>query len=117
MSSSDIIDISQWRSVPNPYTKRAGFSRRFAYAKRRLEAFGRDCFKRPYSRGFDNCFEMFDGEAIVWALMHHAINGNVDLMMGIRNMGKDVWPRWSAVYNAHKKAWPEWQPRLPLPPP
>ena len=118
MSDADSIDISQWRSVPNPYPKRPGFARRVAYAKRRLRADGRDCMRRPYSRGFDTCFEMFDGEAVVWALMHTAMNGDVALMMGIKAMGPEVWPQWSAVYWA-PGGWSTWQPQLPLddPPP
>jgi hypothetical protein len=42
--------------------------------------------------------EMFDGDAVVWALMHEAIGGDVLLERGIRNMGKAVWPQWLEVY-------------------
>jgi hypothetical protein len=41
---------------------------------------------------------MFDSHAVVWALMHDAIGGDELLEQGIRNMGKDVWPQWLAVY-------------------
>ena len=77
-------------TTKNPYPRRQGFALRVANAKRALRRLGRDCFADIYTRGFDNCFEMFDGDAVVWALMHEAVNGDDVLERGIRNMGKDV---------------------------
>ena len=57
----------------NPYLKQKGFGFRYLRAKSALERFGRDYLKRPYCRSFDNCFEMNDGDAVVWALMNTAI--------------------------------------------
>ena len=81
----------------NPYETRPGFSRRVRTAKQRLEAFGSDG-KRPHSRSFENCFEMCDGEAVCWELMHAALAGNADFKAGIEAMGAAVWPHWLRVY-------------------
>jgi hypothetical protein len=63
-------------------------------------------------RGFDNCFEMFDGDAVVWALMHEAAEGRDDaLKRGIRNMGASVWPQWLEVYEQRGKHAPATQPQ------
>lgn len=84
-----------------PYEKRPGYAARLARAKRMIETFGRDNALAPWrertSRSFDNCFEMFDGEAIVWGLMQEAQTNEI-LAEGIRRMGKNVWPEWMAVY-------------------
>jgi len=58
----------------NPYPTQPGFGLRVANAKRALKKLARDPWNRApvASRGFDNCFENFDGEAVVWALMHAA---------------------------------------------
>ena len=86
----------------NPYPKREGFGFRYLRAKTAWEKFGRDWQARPYCRSFDNCFEMFDGSAIVWALMHTAIRdaarGDDHLKRGIENMGANVWQDWLKVY-------------------
>ena len=96
----------------NPYPKHHGFGFRYLRAKTALETFGRDRQARPYSRSFDNCFEMYDGTAVVWALMHTAIRnaarGDSFLKRGIENMGANVWRDWLAVYAGAD------QPELPL---
>ena len=61
----------------NPYPRRQGFSLRVANAKRALRRLGRDCLADIYTRGFDNCFEMFDGDAVVWALMREAVTATI----------------------------------------
>ena len=65
-------------TTKNPYPRRQGFALRVANAKRALRRLGRDCLADIYTRGFDNCFEMFDGDAVVWALMREAMNGDDD---------------------------------------
>jgi hypothetical protein len=75
----------------NPYQRRAGFGLRVTRAKVALRRLGADCLAPIYTRGFDDCFEMYDGDAVVWALMHEAIGGDVLLERGICNMGKAVW--------------------------
>jgi len=85
--------------MKNPYLTNKGFGLRCLRAQIALEKFGRDQLKRPYTRSFDNCFEMGDGNAVVWSLMHEATNGNDDLKRGIENMGKNVWPHWLDVYH------------------
>ena len=94
-------------TTKNPYPRRQGLGLRVANAKRALRRLGRDCLADIYTRGFDNCFEMFDGDAVVWALMREAINGDDVLERGIRNMGKEVWPRWLAVYEQRDDYAPE----------
>ena len=86
----------------NPYPKRDGFGFRYLRAKAALEKFGRNCMATPYSRSFDTCFEMDDGDALVWALMHAAIRnmlqGDTDLERGIHNMGDGMWAFWLTTY-------------------
>lgn len=86
----------------NPYPKHDGFGFRYLRAKAALEKFGRDSFAQPYCRSFDTCFEMCDGDAVVWALMDRAIRnaaaGDPALAQGIRNLGARVWPQWLRVY-------------------
>jgi len=83
----------------NPYPTQPGFGLRVKHAKAVLEIYGQDEFSKPYSRTFENCFEMFDGDAVVWSLMHDAIaRNNGDLAEGIKRMGKNVWPHWLEVY-------------------
>jgi hypothetical protein len=84
----------------NPYPTRKGFGLRVANARRALRRLGEGCLANVYTRGFDACFEMFDGDAVVWALMHAALSGDLVLERGIRNMGDQVWPQWLAVYHA-----------------
>ena len=87
----------------NPYPKQEGFGFRYLRAKTALERFGRNCMAEPYCRSFDTCFEMFDGRAVVWALMHTAIRntarGDDFLKRGIENMGATVWQDWLKVYD------------------
>jgi hypothetical protein len=94
----------------NPYSKQPGFGFRFLRAKTALEKFGRDCLARPYCRSFDNCFEMNDGRAVVWALMNAAIKaeaaGDPSLAQGIRNMGRAVWPEWLSIYEESNSSQP-----------
>jgi len=90
-------------NATNPYERRHGFGLRVACATKALRRLGEDCLANIYTRGFDNCFEMFDGDAVVWALMHAAIGGDVRLERGIRNMGKDVWPHWLEIYEQRGK--------------
>ena len=86
----------------NPYEKQPGFARRVLRAKKAYEAYGRDynekAHTRLHSREIDNCFEMCDGRAVVWALMAEAIGGNADLAEGIKRTGAAVWPHWLRVY-------------------
>jgi hypothetical protein len=65
-----------------------------------------------YTRGFDNCFEMFDGTTVVRALMHEAVSGDVLLERGIGNMGKAVWPHWLEVYEQARQVCAGYQPAV-----
>ena len=94
----------------NPYPRKPGFGIRYRRAKLAYEIYGRDYSRKPYSRAIDNCFEMDDGDAVVWALMKDAIaGGNIDLAEGIQRTGKDVWPHWLEVYEQRGKYAPRQQ--------
>ena len=94
----------------NPYPTKPGFGLRYQRAKAALEIYGQDEFCPPYSRSFDNCFEMYDGKAVIWALMHNAVHDkNEDLAEGIRRTGKDVWPNWMEIYERRGNHAPEQQ--------
>ena len=80
----------------NPYQMLEGFGRRVACARKALLRLSADPLARIFTRSFDNCFEMHDGSAVVWALMHEALAGNDDLKQGIERTGS--WPHWLEVY-------------------
>lgn len=84
----------------NPYVTLPGFGLRVANAKRALKRLGSDCTANIFTRGFDNCFEMYDGEAVVWALMDAALNGDDLLAEGIRVAGERMWADWLKLYRA-----------------
>jgi hypothetical protein len=67
-----------------PYEKRPEYAARLARAKRMLETFGRDYALAPWrertSRSFDNCFEMYDGSAVVWGLMQNAQSNRAQIL-------------------------------------
>jgi hypothetical protein len=77
----------------NPYCTHPGFPSRVTHAERclKLLAEGRDrrtssatgeTYSVASDRKFDNCFEMYDGDAVVWELMRRAKFDPV-LMRGI----------------------------------
>lgn len=70
----------------NPYITRPGFASG-SRTQRALSRLGVDCTANIFTRGFDNCFEMYDGDAVVWALMHAALNGDDILAAGIKTAG------------------------------
>lgn len=77
--------------MKNPYPKRPGFGLRVHRAEKAIRRYGNDVNFDPYTRAFDNCFEMDDGDAVVFALMHKAYSeANQDLppslTMGLRRM-------------------------------
>ena len=75
----------------NPYPTNPGFGLRVHYAEQAIRKLATDPYADIYNRAFDNCFEMNDGDAVVWALMDKAIRepdqyGNSHLSEGIRRM-------------------------------
>lgn len=75
----------------NPYQKHKGFGLRVHRAESMLRRYGHDFDYDLHTRGFDNCFEMFDGDAVVFALMHKAYaepdkHGQTLLTNGIQRM-------------------------------
>jgi hypothetical protein len=90
--------------MANPYPTKPGFGLRVARATRILKRYGMGWSQDEcgiYSRAFDNCFENFDGDAVVWALMEKAARDE-DIAKGIRLMGAAVWPQWLEVYRRHE---------------
>jgi len=94
----------------NPYPKQIGFGLRLHRAATAIKKLGNDPWAEIYTRGFDNCFEMGDGDAVVFGLMHKAYAepdqyGRSDLTDGIRTMFSrnlnvnGFPPRWEAIAN------------------
>lgn len=101
----------------NPYPMRPGFGLRVHRAELALRRLGINPSLDIYRRSLDDCFEMGDGDAVVFALMHKAYTepdskGRSDLSQGIkrafrRELSMDGFPvRWEQV------AWPQFQPTL-----
>jgi hypothetical protein len=87
--------------MSNPYPRLTGFSNRVAYAERKLRELGRDPYCDIFSRKFDDCFEMGDGDAVVFALMTKATR-NPLLLQGIQRLdGGEVPQRWQEVFQGH----------------
>jgi len=87
----------------NPYLTKPGFGLRVARATRILKRYGLGWSEEECgvnSRPMDNCFEMNDGDAVVWALMDKAMR-DPDIESGIRRTGAAVWPQWLEVYRRH----------------
>ena len=93
----------------NPYPRKKGFGLRVYRAEKAIKKLAADPFANIYSRAFDNCFEMGDGDAVVWALMHKAHQevdpyGQSLLTRGIqemfrRTLGGQKYPEdWLKVY-------------------
>lgn len=75
----------------NPYPKYNGFGLRVHRAEQAIRKLADNPHADIYTRGFDNCFEMYDGNAVVWALMHKALQepderGQCLLTRGIQTM-------------------------------
>lgn len=80
-------------NIENPYPKQPGFDVRVMRAETAIKQLAHDPHADIYTRSFDNCFEMYDGDAVVFALMHKAYAepdriGRSDLTNGIRQMFK-----------------------------
>ena len=96
----------------NPYPTYSGFGLRVHRAGNAIKKLALDPFADIYTRGFDNCFEMYDGSAVVWALMDKAIKepdcyGQSLLTEGIqrmfsRTLEESKYPEcWLKVYYNH----------------
>ena len=83
----------------NPYQTLPGFGLRVHQARTAIKKYALDYEARPYSRTYDNCFEMGDGSAVVWQLMRHVINGDEILEQGIRRMGGQLFADWMNIYD------------------
>ncbi len=105
--------------MTNPYPTRPGFGLRVHYARKTLILLAQgmdrvrcnktgEIYSRARDRKMDNCFEMCDGDAVVWALMDAAaressLYNSPDLARGIELFcGNDyALSQWRATY-AHK---------------
>lgn len=56
----------------NPHPKQAGYGLRLHHAEQAIKRLAVNPQADIYSRAFDDCFEMGDGDAVVWELMHRA---------------------------------------------
>jgi hypothetical protein len=86
----------------NPYPTCKGFGLRFFHAAACIRRYGRGWSQEEagmYTRAFDNCFENFDGDAVVWQIVRDAQTDD-DLARRIRLMGEKLWPQWQAIYEA-----------------
>ena len=75
----------------NPYTTHKGFGLRVYRAEHMLRQHAFKLDHDIHSRSFDNCFEMFDGDAVVFALMDKAKSelaqtGSSTLAVGINRL-------------------------------
>lgn len=87
--------------MSNPYPILTGFSRRVAYAERRLCKLAQEPHCPIFTRAFDNCFEEGDVEAVVFALMDKATQ-NPLLLKGIQQLnGGEAPQRWQAVFQSN----------------
>ena len=78
------------KEAGNPYPKQAGFSQRVRRAEQALRKLAFDPSADVFTRSFDDCFEMHDGKAVVWTLMHKALqepdNAGDSLTLGIQRL-------------------------------
>lgn len=98
----------------NPYPTQPGFDLRVRKAAKAIRMLAVDLFADIYTRKFDNCFEMDDGDAVVWALMDQATCepdrfGQSLLTAGIQRMfsrtleGQKYPECWLEVYHRHEQ--------------
>ena len=98
------------QTVKNPYPIQPDFELRLHRAATAIKKLGDDPWANIYTREFDHCFEMGDGDAIVFALMHRAYvepdcYGQSRLTEGIRTMFRRKLnidgfpPRWEETAN------------------
>ena len=107
------------RTGGNPYSVRPGFSGRVADAAEALRRLASNPLNRAsvQARNFDNCFEMWDGNAVIWELVNRAHEGDELLARGIAALGPTVWHDWCEIYECrtrgetHARTAPK--PRLP----
>ena len=76
------------------YKTYKGYGFRVHRAKQIIMKIGADKYADYSERTLDNCFENYDGSAVVFALMHDALNGNDLLLQGIQNMGLQMFEDW-----------------------
>ncbi len=85
------VNPNRIKQSANPYQTLKGFGLRVYHAETAIKKLADAPWADIYSRGFDNCFEAGDGDAVVWALMHKAIqepdNPSYNMLTrGIRTM-------------------------------
>jgi hypothetical protein len=90
----------------NPYPQQPGFSARITHAERCLKLLAEgnhwrtvngDRYSVASDRQMDNCFEMGDGDAVVWELMHRAQTDAV-LKLGIRKSCGRALEQWRKIF-------------------
>lgn len=96
--------------MSNPFPTRTGFGLRVFYAVNAIRELGRNPLSAPAydrvhnNRRFDNCFESYDGDAVVYAIMAKVHEeGDRQLAKGIKLMGEHLWQDWDKHYRQSKK--------------
>jgi hypothetical protein len=84
----------------NPYPKEPGFSQRVRTAAAALRRLAHNPWdRRPVkARTFDNCFEMYDGDAVAWELMDMVMRGDQELEAGLEAWGPNILSSFTRVY-------------------
>ena len=100
------------KQIQNPYPKANGFGLRVHRAEMALRKLALNPQAKIHTRSFDDCFEMGDGHAAVWSIMHKAMNepdafGQSLLTEGIQRMfggslnGQRYPKLWLEVYKSY----------------
>ncbi|MCB0634219.1 MAG: hypothetical protein KDD15_31020 [Lewinella sp.] len=90
--------------MKNPFPTYKGFGLRVAYAGKALRNYGLNPQKTKVaqcirSKSFENCFEEFDGDAVVYALMAKVYEQNDHFLKnGIMLLGDALWEDWNRHY-------------------
>jgi hypothetical protein len=102
------------RASDNPYSVQPGFTKRVSYAVEALHRLASDPRSRApvQARSFDNCFAMWDGNAVIWELVNRVREGDELLAQGIAGLGPAVWIDWLNIYQSRTRIEAFTQPRF-----
>lgn len=91
--------------MANPFKTRKGFGLRLNYAVTLIREYGYNPSSRinydriSNNRKFDNCFENYDDDALVYAIMEKIYEQNdANLEKGVKAMGKHLYNDWTQHY-------------------
>jgi hypothetical protein len=82
--------LMEIETMKNTYPKQEGFQKRVYFARNALIQYAIDSHYDIFTRAFDDCFENFDGDAVVFALAERAKkdarNGDNLLLKGMKKV-------------------------------